>query len=169
MPKTRDPRLITIHRGGSLSDEDHRALAVWAARCAERALAHFEAARPGDGRPRGAIEAALAWSRGEISVNESKRWAWEANSAARGEAGAAKFAAISAGQAAAVAHVAAHDLGAAAYAIRAAMAAAGPERASEAGMRERALQLELAPPRLLDLVVEDQANRDGICWGVFGF
>lgn len=37
--------------------------------------------------------------------------------------GAAKYVALSAGQAAVVAHVAAHDLGAAAYAIRAVMAA----------------------------------------------
>ena len=45
--------------------------------------------------------------------------AFQANAAARGLPDPAKFAALSAGQAVAVAHVAAHDLGAAAYAIRA--------------------------------------------------
>jgi len=30
----RDPRLITIRRGGSLEDDDHHRLAVWAATCA---------------------------------------------------------------------------------------------------------------------------------------
>jgi len=33
LPKVRDPRLITHRRGGTLSDADHRLLAVWAAAC----------------------------------------------------------------------------------------------------------------------------------------
>jgi hypothetical protein len=44
----------------------------------------------------------------------------------------AKFAALSAGQAVAVAHVAAHDLGAAAYAIRAAGACVPADDAAQA-------------------------------------
>src|SRR6185437_16054452 len=38
LPKVRDPRLITIRRGGTLTDADHRLLAAWAAACAEHAL-----------------------------------------------------------------------------------------------------------------------------------
>ena len=50
LPKVRDPRLVTVRRGGSLQDDDHRLLAVWAADCAQHVLHHFEqsAAR---GRP----------------------------------------------------------------------------------------------------------------------
>ncbi len=47
LPKVRDPRFITVRRGGSLSDADHHLLAVWAADCAQHVLHHFEGARPG--------------------------------------------------------------------------------------------------------------------------
>ena len=42
LPKVRDPRMITIRRGGSLTDSDHHLLALWAADCAEHVLPHFE-------------------------------------------------------------------------------------------------------------------------------
>ena len=54
-----DPRLVTIRRGGTLTDADHHLLALWAADCAEHVLHYFERARPGDERPRRAIELAL--------------------------------------------------------------------------------------------------------------
>src|SRR5581483_3967251 len=38
LPKDRDPRFITIRRGGTLIDSDHRLLALWAASCAEHVL-----------------------------------------------------------------------------------------------------------------------------------
>src|SRR4051794_5476809 len=38
LPKERDPRLITVRRGGTLTDEVHRLLAEWAAVCAEHVL-----------------------------------------------------------------------------------------------------------------------------------
>ena len=64
LPTVRDPRLVTIRRGGSLTDENHHRLALWAAECAEHVLPLFEAQRPHDRRPRAAIEAARAWSSG---------------------------------------------------------------------------------------------------------
>ena len=124
LPKVRDPRFITVRRGGSLQDDDHRLLAVWAADCAQHVLHHFEQARPGDDRPRRAIDLGRAWARGEITWGEARTAAGHANAAARDLRGAARHAAYAAGQAAAVGHVAAHELGAAAYAIRAARAAA---------------------------------------------
>ena len=74
LPKVRDPRFITVRRGGGLRDEDHRLLALWAADCAQHVLHHFEQARPGDDRPRRAIELGRAWARGEVS------W-WDARAA----------------------------------------------------------------------------------------
>ncbi len=47
IPKVRDPRFATIHRGGTLTDLDHHLLALWAALCAERVLDLFESAQPG--------------------------------------------------------------------------------------------------------------------------
>ncbi|MDQ1537732.1 MAG: hypothetical protein QOE58_2125 [Actinomycetota bacterium] len=52
LPKVRDPRFVTIRRGGTLTDSDHRLLALWAATCAEHFLDLFESALPEDPRPR---------------------------------------------------------------------------------------------------------------------
>ena len=119
LPAERDPRLITMRRGGTLTDEHHRLLADWAALCAEHVLQLFDEEQPRDTRPRDAIDVGRAWVRDEVRMGDARRAAFAANAAARGLPDPAKFAALAAGQAAAVAHVAAHDLGAAAYAIRA--------------------------------------------------
>src|SRR5258705_114287 len=127
LPKIRDPRFITVRRGGSLQDDDHRLLAIWAADCATHVLHHFEQARPKDDRPRRAIDLARTWARGEIPWAEARTAAGHANGAARDLSGAARNPPSAAGQAAAVGHVAAHELGAAAYAIKAAWAAAAED------------------------------------------
>lgn len=44
LPKVRDPRFVTIRRGGTLTDSDHHLLALWAASCAEYVLHLFESA-----------------------------------------------------------------------------------------------------------------------------
>src|SRR5215203_4230460 len=124
LPKVRDLRFVTIRRGGTLTDSDHRLLALWASSCAEHVLDVFESAKPSDSRPRHAIEQARAWARGEITMTQARTVAGHAMGAARELRGAARHAAYAAGQAGAVAHVAAHELGAAAYAIKAARAAA---------------------------------------------
>lgn len=134
LPKVRDPRFITVRRGGSLAELDHQLLAIWAAACAEHVLHHFELARPNDDRPRRAIDLARAWAQGEVTMTDARNAAGHANAAARDQSGAPRHAAFAAGQAAAVAHVAAHELGAAAYAIRAAKAAS-PNESAAAGAR----------------------------------
>jgi hypothetical protein len=138
LPKIRDPRFITVRRGGSLQDEDHHLLATWAADCAQHVLHQFEQARPGDDRPRRAIELGRAW-----------------------------YAAYAAAQAAAVGHVAAHELGAAAYAIRAARAAAPRDEREEAGRLECQWQHAQLPVEIRDLVLDDQRLRNELCWFVF--
>src|SRR6059036_2391726 len=112
LPKDRDRRFVTIRRGGTLTDSDHQLLALWAASCAEHVLDLFESAQPEDPRPRQAIEHARAWVRGDVTMTQAR----------------------AAGQAGAVAHVAAHELGAAAYAIKAVRAAA-PKGGGEAAGR----------------------------------
>jgi len=168
LPFERDPRFVTLRRGGTLTDADHHALALWAAKCTEHVLPFFEDARPGDDRPRRAILQARAWTRGEITMSESLAAAYGANKAARDLTGAARHAAHAAGQCAAVAHVAAHYLGAAAYAIKAARAAVPEEDAEEAGRRERRWQRARIPRRLRALVLDDQKLRNDLCWSVFG-
>lgn len=167
LPKDRDPRLITVRRGGTLTDEHHRLLAEWALSCTEHVLHLFEQERPDDTRPRDAMAVGRAWIRGEVPMKDAHQAAFTANAAARGLPEPAKFAALSAGQAVAVAHVAAHDLGAAAYAIRAVMASAAPADAAELRLRERDWQRDQLPAEVSALVLEDQRNRNDICWHVF--
>ena len=130
LPTVRDARFVTIRRGGTLTEVDHRLLALWAATCAEHVLAHFEAVEPDDSRPRQAIEHIRAWTREEV------------------------------------AHVAAHELGASAYAIKAARAAA-PGCEEHAGRLECAWQREQLPDAIRELVLDDQRLRNDICWSVF--
>ena len=80
--KIRDPRLVTVRRGGSLSDANHRLLAVWAAGCAEHVLHFFEEEMPGDERPRRAIALAHAWVQGEIPMTPARTAAGYAYAAA---------------------------------------------------------------------------------------
>src|SRR5437762_9317784 len=124
LPKVRDPRFITVRRGGTLTDSDHHLLAVWAALCAEHVLYLFESVQPEDLRPREAIEHARAWVRGEGTMMQARAAGGHAMGAARDLRGAARHAAYAAGQAGAVPHVAAHEVGAARCALRAAPAAA---------------------------------------------
>jgi hypothetical protein len=136
-----------------LDRRDHSSLALWAADCARWALSYFEGERPGDDRPRRAIEAGRAWARGEIKVGEARAAAIAAHSAAReADRPAARYAARAAGHAAATAHMAAHARHAASYATRAVAHAAASAAASAAPddvlARERDLKYRCLPEHL---------------------
>jgi hypothetical protein len=167
LPKIRDPRFITMRRGGSLTDDNHHLLAMWAADCAEHVLLLFEQVRPDDDRPWLAVDLGRAWARGEISWWDARSAGGHANAAARDLKGAARHAAYAAGQAAAVGHVAAHELGAAAYAIRAAQAAAPQDERAEVGRLECQWQRAQLPDSIRDLVLDDERLRNELCWFVF--
>ena len=112
----------------TLSEADRRLVAGWAADCAERALRLFEDEAPEDDRPRALIARARAFARGELNTAEGIRRRF-AGGVGAGEvrAPAAAAAARAAGQAAAVCHMGAHALGAAAYAVKA-IGLADPDR-----------------------------------------
>lgn len=173
LPAVRDPRFITMRRGGTLTDPEHQQLAHWAALCAEHVLPLFESVRPDDPRPREAVEYARAWARGQQPMMRTRAAGGHAMGAARPLRGAARFAAYAAGQAAVVAHVAAHELGAAAYAIKAVRAAAldtataAAADADAAGRAECRWQREQLPAAICELVLDDQRLRNEICWSVF--
>ena len=167
LPKKRDPRFITIRRGGTLQDADHHLLAIWAADCAQHVLHLFEEMQPNDERPRRAIESARAWAQGTITMSQSKAAGGHAMAAARNLKGASRYAAYAAGQAGVVAHVAAHELGAAAYAIKAVRETAPDSRIEEYGRIECEWQRVQLPIEIRDLVLDDQKMRNEICWFVF--
>ena len=103
-----------------MTEKEHKQLTFWAAECAGHVLYIFEQ-NSKDTRPRNAIEAAKAWSRGEIKIGEARKFAFAAHAAARETNNLnAKAAARSAGHAAATAHVPTHAKYAAKYAIKAA-------------------------------------------------
>ena len=167
LPKDRDPRFVTFRRGGTLTDSAHQVLALWAAACAEHVLDLFESVRPDDPRPRQAIEHARAWARGEITMIEARAAGGHAMGAARDLGGAAGSPRTPPARPAVVAHVAAHELGAAAYAIKAARAAAPVGEAERAGRRECQWQRDQLPEAIRALVLDDQRLRNDICWSVF--
>lgn len=149
-------------------DTDHRLLALWAATCAEHVLHLFEDVQPSDARPRLALGHIRAWARGEVGMMETRAAGGRAMSAARVLSEAARHAAYAAGQAAVTAHVAAHDLGAAAYAIKAVRTAAPAGEGERAGRLECRWQRDQLPDTIRALVLDDQRLRNTICWSVFG-
>jgi hypothetical protein len=165
--KSRDPRFITVRRGGTLPDANHHLLALWAADCAQHVLHFFEQTQPSDGRPRRAIELARAWANGEIKMTRARTAAFAAHAAAREVNGAAKEAARAAGHAVAVAHMADHELGAAAYALRAIRAAAPENDRDNAGRLECQWQRSQIPSEIRELVLDDERLRNDKCWSLF--
>lgn len=131
----------------TLSDQDRRTVARWALACAEHVLALFEADVAAQQGIRDAIARTRAYHAGEstAATEIDKRFsAVRAAQAATTPAGAA--AARSVAQAAAVAHMGAHALGAAGYAAKA-VSLASPDDADEAVRREVQWQLaELTDP-----------------------
>jgi len=130
--------------------EDQRAMATWAADCAERVLPFFEQAYPQDDRPRKAIEACRTWVlTGVFKMAEIRGASLSAHAAARDakENNAACFAARAAGQAVATAHVPQHAFGAAYYALKA-IAAMDPDHAEGKIVEEQNWQSGHLPENL---------------------
>ncbi|MFH0860343.1 MAG: hypothetical protein V1921_04025 [Candidatus Altiarchaeota archaeon] len=139
----------------NLRREDHEALAVWAADCAEHVLPYFEKEYPEDDRPRKAIKACRRWARtGVFRMADVRRDSLAAHAAAREakEDSAARYAARAAGQAVATAHAPRHAIGPAWYGIKAAEAAGVAD--------EREWQHSHLPKRLHPMV-SAEATRHG--------
>lgn len=147
----------------SLPEPQRRLVAAWAADCAEHVLPLFTAVAPDDGRPAALVARARAYARGELSAADGIRQRF-AGGVGAGEVTAPAAAAVAraAGQAAAVCHMGAHALGAAAYAVRA-VALADSDR-PEAVDEELRWQLDRMSPevrealRALPPVGEDRSG-----------
>lgn len=148
-------RAITATRGPQA-----RFVADWSDASGRDVLPLLEQKQPGDSRPRGTIEVGRSWIRGEIHMRDAHRAAFVANAAGRGLPDPAKFAARATGQAVAVAHVAAHELGAAACAICAASASSVASEAESAPLRERDWQREKLPAEVKDVIQAERLYPD---------
>lgn len=113
----------------TLSVQDRQCVAAWAADCAEHVLSIFELAVPDDISVRDAIGLTRSFASGDLDVAEAIRCRGGGAGASAREAPtpAATAAAYAAEQAAAVAHMGAHALGAAGYAAKASTLAADPD------------------------------------------
>ena len=118
----------------TLSDEDRRLVAEWAADCAQRVLPLFEVKAPSDTRPREAIEGARAFALDGKRTAQLRSLALAAQSAAREvgnpvAASAARAAGLAAAtpytHALATPHQSKHVLGPAVYQVQARELAAG--------------------------------------------
>lgn len=132
-----------------LSDCDLRTVAQYAAGCAREVLALFEQDRPGDLRPRFAIDAAEAFAAGAARANLQRTSAAASHRAAKdAKTASGREAALAAGDAAAAAYLhpiaratqVRHILGAAAHAARAAELVADDDPTVGAEWIERARQ-----------------------------
>lgn len=93
----------------TLTEQDRRELVQWTLACAERMLPLFLEHHPDDARPRAALDAAYAWLRGDMDIDDVRGWAFACHAAAREATHpAATAAARVCGQAAGVTHMAAH-------------------------------------------------------------
>jgi hypothetical protein len=133
-----------------IKNTDQQILAAWAIDCTQRVLPHFENKFPDDRRPRNALVTLRQWlDTGTFRMAVIRKSSLDAHAAARdvGEDNAARSAAHAAGQAVAIAHVPAHAIGAAIYALKAVFRVSNASEADAAVNRERNWQRR----RLLEL------------------
>jgi hypothetical protein len=130
---------------------DHLALGLWAAHCAEHLLPDFEETYPDDPRPRDAISTLRAWVQtGEFRMAIIRKASLDAHAAAKAvkpEEQVARFAAHAAGQAVGTAHVPTHALGLVLYSMKL-VAALRPINVKAAVAQERAWQTQRLPEHL---------------------
>jgi hypothetical protein len=165
------PGMQSLHKAIGL--QDHRTLVLWALDTGEEILEIYRAAFPDDFRPAQALEAADAWSRGEIKMPLAKKAARDTHKAARdakeakgmldfedSKIDAAVAAAHAMGQIIGVVHVSTHSTAYAAYAVQA-LVLFNALRESEEILLKAADNLSA---RLTDCASADKGNRP---WATF--
>lgn len=149
----RDKRFIAEHRGGSLSEENHRQLARWACNCARHVTSLF------GGGPDPEIEQVLltaeSWCNGSATVGDARQASLKAIGLANGSTDPVSLAlARCAGHAVATAHMADHALEAAMYALKAVKLAGKPVE------QERKWQNSQLPEEIKVLVLSARQEKE---------
>jgi len=144
----RDKRFVAVHRGGSLSKEDHRKLIRWARECSEHVLPLID--KNIDKRLVQALNVAKEWENGNVKTGAAMKASVDAHAAAREYSDPVSIAvARSIGHAVATAHMADHSMGAALYALKA-LKYAGKSIVKEREWQNK--QLQQLPSEIMGLV-----------------
>ena len=114
----RDKRFIAVHRGGTLTKDNHQKLMRWARECSEHVLSLID--KTIDERLVHALRVAKEWENDNVAVGAAMKASSDAHAVARESSNPTSIAvARSIGHAVATAHMADHSLGAALYALKA--------------------------------------------------
>lgn len=167
LPAVRDPRLVSIRRGGMLSETDHRLLAVWSAACAEHVLPLFEVSNSGDTRPRDAIKAARTWARGQAKLRATRAPGGHAVGVQPALCGARRALRRTRPVKQPALLMFLSTILVLLHTPQSGSGCSGPGKGIEAGRAERYWQRRQIPGSLYSLILEDQARRNDICWSVF--
>jgi hypothetical protein len=145
----RDKRFVAVHRGGTLTKDNHRKLAGWARRCSEHVFPLIEGNI--DGRLIHALQVVIKWEKGIAKTGEAMKASVNAHAVAR-ESCDPQYIAIarSVGHAVATAHMADHSPGAALYALKA-VKCAGKSIIKEREWQFK--QLQDLPPEIVEIIV----------------
>ncbi|MCJ7659599.1 MAG: hypothetical protein MUO67_10660 [Anaerolineales bacterium] len=144
----RDQRFVAIHRGGTLTKDNHHKLMRWARECSEHVLSLID--KTIDERLVHALHVAKEWENDNVKVGAAMKASVGAHAAARESSNPTSIAvARSIGQAVATAHMADHSLGAALYALIA-VKYAGKSIEDEREWQNE--QLQQLPTEIVELV-----------------
>ena len=148
----RDKRYITEHRGGSLKEEQHRQLVIWACLCVEHVLPLY--GNTIDERLTKAVNTAKEWVKGNASVSDARNASFNAIAVANELNDKTAIAiARSVGHAVAAAHMADHSLRAADYALKAVKLA---DKSMETEIKWQDNHLS---PEIIDQVLESRNKK----------
>ncbi len=145
----RDKRFAAVHRGGTLTKDNHHKLIKWCRMCSEHVLSLID--KNIDERLIRALNAAKEWEKDKAATGEAMKASVGAHAAARESSNPiSKAVARSVGHAAATAHMADHSMGAALYALKAVKIAG---KSIEAERKWQYKQLQKLPPEIAELVL----------------
>lgn len=149
----RDKRFVAEHRGGYLTNDQHKLLVLWACKCVENVLPLISAKV--DKRLTNAIRIANEWTKDNASVGEARNASFDAIAVANELTDPVEIAVARAvGHAVATAHMADHSLRAAEYALKAI------KLANKSLINERKLQDEYLSLNIAKLVLSARNKQD---------
>ena len=144
----RDNRFIAVHRGGSLTKDNHRKLIRWARKCSEHVLSLIH--EDIDKRLIYALQVSEEWENENAKTGEAMKASSGAHAVARESSNlVTKAVARSVGHTVATAHMADHSPGGALYALKA-VKLSGKSINEE--LQWQTSQLEQLPPEIMELV-----------------